>query len=262
MEPPAYTHGMKHEHDDRHRNRQYNGQGNRYRRRRGLFTPRLVFGLLFIFVGAVFMLERAGYIEEPMDLLRFWPVILMVAGTGKILRPGSSSGRISGLVLLLVGGAFLLDELGLLRWDVWDLWPLFLVLLGLRLVWQGLTGRRSVAADSSTTVTAAAALGGSSRRSNTADFRGGDLLAFMGGCDLDLREAQIQNSPAVIDVFAFWGGVDIRVPETWVVTVEGIALLGAFEDSTTTAYVQEGFEPQQELVVKGLAVMGGVEIKN
>ncbi len=87
------------------------------------------------------------------------------------------------------------------------------------------------------------------------------MVAFMGGCEVDLRNARIQNGPAVIDAFAFWGGVEIRVPEEWVVTVEGIALLGAYEDSTRTL-AEEGDMLRQELVVKGLAIMGGVEIKN
>jgi hypothetical protein len=109
-------------------------------------------------------------------------------------------------------------------------------------------------------VQAIAALGGATRRCNSADFRGGDLVAFMGGCEVDLRQAHIQGEAAVIEAFAFWGGIEIRVPEDWTVTVEGIALLGAYEDSTHTR--ESGVMPRQELIVKGLAIMGGVEIKN
>jgi predicted membrane protein len=221
----------------------------------------LTFGLLFIFCGIVFMLEQSDIIENAQDLLRFWPFILVFAGMGKLVWPGSASGRISGLILVAFGSALLLEEFGLLAANVWDFWPILLVFLGIRLVWEGATGRRSVASDSASTVNAVAALGGASRRNNSADFRGGDLVAFMGGCEVDLRNARIQNGPAVIDAFAFWGGVEIRVPEEWVVTVEGIALLGAYEDSTRTL-AEEGDMLRQELVVKGLAIMGGVEIKN
>ena len=56
-------------------------------------------------------------------------------------------------------------------------------------------------------------MGGVNRTSNAPDFRGGDMMAFMGGCEIDLRQARIAAGPAVIDAFAFWGGVEIQVPE-------------------------------------------------
>ena len=69
----------------------------------------------------------------------------------------------------------------------------------------------------------------------------------------------------MIDVFAFWGGIDIQVPEDWAVTIRGIPLLGGFEDKThqspTTAGVAAG-APRQELIIKGFAIMGGIDVKN
>ena len=56
----------------------------------------------------------------------------------------------------------------------------------------------------------------------------------MGGCEVDLRDARIANGPAVIDVFAFWGGVDIRVPPDWEVDGQVTAILGGFDNRTGT----------------------------
>ena len=53
-------------------------------------------------------------------------------------------------------------------------------------------------------------------RQQLAAFRGADLIAVMGGCEIDLRQAAI-NGEAVIDVFCMWGGIEIRVPEDWTV---------------------------------------------
>ena len=51
----------------------------------------------------------------------------------------------------------------------------------------------------------------------------------MGGCEIDLRHASMpEGRAAVLDTFAFWGGIEIRVPEDWEVVSQGIAVLGGF----------------------------------
>lgn len=87
-------------------------------------------------------------------------------------------------------------------------------------------------------------------------FRGGQLTAIMGGLELDLRGAHLEDV-AVIDTLAFWGGIEIYVPEDWVVVNQGFALMGGFDDSTKSPL--PGNRPH--LIVRGLALMGGIEIK-
>ena len=51
----------------------------------------------------------------------------------------------------------------------------------------------------------------------------------MGGCEIDLRHASMpEGRAAVLDTFAFWGGIEIRVPDDWEVVSQGSAVLGAF----------------------------------
>jgi predicted membrane protein len=111
--------------------------------------------------------------------------------------------------------------------------------------------------DAGSWVKAAAILGSSTRGSNSNDFRGGEATAVLGGCELDLRQATIAGTEAVLDVFAFWGGIEIRVPESWTVVLHATPLLGGVEDKT-----RRPAAPGKQLVVKGMVVMGGVEIKN
>ena len=248
------------------------GRKSRKNRVRGLLTPRFLLGLLLIFFGVTFTLHRSGIIEHPWDVLKFWPTILILGGLGKLIWPGSASGgRTSGFLLAGFGTLLLLSQLGLLPFDFWDFfWPALLIVIGFRMLMRSSQGSPLVYDDEQggsasaggspdETVQAIAVLGGSTRRSTSSNFRGGDLVALMGGCDIDLRRARIQGEPAVIDAFAFWGGIEVRVPEDWTVTVEGLALIGAYEDSTHT---QADVGPKQELIVKGFAIMGGVEIKN
>jgi predicted membrane protein len=79
----------------------------------------------------------------------------------------------------------------------------------------------------------------------------------MGGVEVDLRQASIAQPEAVLDVFAMWGGVEVRVPGDWEVVNRGWAFLGGFEDTT-----HHSAGTSKRLVVTGLAIMGGVEIKN
>jgi hypothetical protein len=105
-----------------------------------------------------------------------------------------------------------------------------------------------------------AIFGAIKQRVTVKNFRGGRLTAIFGGFEVDLRRADIEGQTAVIDASALMGGGEIRVPETWIIEIRGIALLGGYTDEThqeisdaTTA---------KRLVVKGLAALGGVVIKN
>jgi hypothetical protein len=62
-------------------------------------------------------------------------------------------------------------------------------------------------------------------------------------------------------VFALWGGIEITVPPEWTVDVKGLPLLGGFDNKARSS-VREAGGPGQVLVVRGTALMGGVEIKN
>jgi len=81
----------------------------------------------------------------------------------------------------------------------------------------------------------------------------------MGGCEIDLRQASIApGTEAIIDVFAFWGGIDIKVPEDWVVITKAVPIMGGIEDKSRV--------PQplstKRLIIRGIVVMGGIVVKN
>jgi hypothetical protein len=115
-----------------------------------------------------------------------------------------------------------------------------------------------MAADSNSTISAFVLLGGLKRTNDSQDFRGGEATAIMGGCEIDLRQASIKEGDAVLDLFAFWGGIEVRIPEDWSVVLEGIPVLGGYEDNS---HPPKG-DARKRLIIKGYAVMGGVEIKN
>jgi hypothetical protein len=103
-----------------------------------------------------------------------------------------------------------------------------------------------------------ALMSGVTRRIRNAPFFGANMTAVMGGIELDLRQAQLPED-AVIELFAFWGGIEIWVPREWSVVNQGFALMGSIEDKTGNLPQRPG---QPRLVLRGMALMGGVEIKN
>ncbi|WP_407656140.1 DUF1707 SHOCT-like domain-containing protein [Lentzea waywayandensis] len=85
-----------------------------------------------------------------------------------------------------------------------------------------------------------------------------NAVAVMGGIELDLTHASFAEAEVTISVFAFWGGVEIRVPDDINVKVDGFGFMGAFEDR---APGRRHIPGAPTVRITGLALMGGVEVK-
>jgi hypothetical protein len=105
-----------------------------------------------------------------------------------------------------------------------------------------------------------AIMGGGDRIVRSQDFRGGEVTAIMGGFGIDLRGAVIAGDSATVNVFTLWGGVDLKVPEEWNISISGVPILGVFTNNARA--FRQGDAAAKTLFVKGVAIMGGVEVKN
>ena len=70
-------------------------------------------------------------------------------------------------------------------------------------------------------------------------------------------DARFAEREVSIHVVAILGGCEITVPEDATVNVNGVGIMGAFDDSTSEAVRPGG----PTIVVSGVAVMGGVDIR-
>lgn len=226
----------------------------------------VVVGLAVIAIGLLFLFDNLGWLDIEMGL-QFWPIVLIAAGALRLMQGRSGGGGFVGVALVLAGVLLLLRAVGWLTvgWNV--LGPMLLIGGGVALLLRS-TGRgRPVhgagvrldkdgdgASEDSVNVTAV--LGGHRRRMATQHFRGGEITVLMGGCDLDLREASI-DSVAVLQVFALMGGINIKVPTDWTVELEGMPVIGGFEDGTLHPR-----DMGKRLVVRGYAIMGGLDLRN
>jgi predicted membrane protein len=229
--------------------------------RQGSAQSGVLAGTILIVIGTVLLLERFGVL--PTNLLRhFWPLLWMVVGTLLIASGRGPFAQAWGVLLLVYGATTEASRSGLIRIRFWDLWPVWLIALGVFLLWRALrppTANRDEVELARSHVSEYAIFGGGNSIVATNDFRGGNFTAVFGGHEVDLTRAEIKNGAAVLFTDAIFGGVTLRVPSTWLVTVHGPAVFGGVENK---ALPPSGGVSEQHLIVKATAVFGGVEIKN
>ena len=105
----------------------------------------------------------------------------------------------------------------------------------------------------------AAVFSGVDRHISGADFHGAQCTAVFGGCKIDLRDAQIQGREAVLDTYAIFGGVEIRVPEDWEVVNHKLTLFGGTSDHRRRP--SKGPDTKT-LILEGATIFGGTDVKN
>ncbi|GAA0284376.1 DUF1707 domain-containing protein [Streptomyces polychromogenes] len=86
-----------------------------------------------------------------------------------------------------------------------------------------------------------------------------NAVAFWGGGELDLREADFAAREVVITCVAIMGGIEITVPPGVEVDVRGIGVMGGFDPGRSPGNRPEPGAPR--VIVNGLAFWGGVAVK-
>lgn len=220
-------------------------------------SPSLILGLFLVAVGVLVTLDNLDIVDTRV-YWRFWPVVLVMIGLARWV----SGGRTAGLIWIAIGSWLLLGKLGLVSVQFWHLWPgLIPVIIGVTFIRKALRPNRPRVDESQTSdavVRMLALMSGSKRTNASPIFRGGELIAVMGGLELDLRHATPEGGEAVIDAFAFMGGIEIKVGPDWTVVLSGLPVMGGFEDKTEPPATPAG----KRLVIHGVALMGGIVVSN
>jgi predicted membrane protein len=249
------------------------------KKQRSYFNVRIVIGLLIIAAGILLLLKSLGFGSD-YNVGDFWPVILIVIGLGKILQPKEYRQLYWGFIITAVGTLFLLNNLGYIRFWFNDLWPILLILVGIEILrcgvfkhkirwgyctihkhgkhhfksWKAFSDSNNVDNDY---VDISVLLGGGDYKFTNKQLKGGSVSAILGGCDLDLRNADMEKEEMVLEASTIMGGIDLWVPGHWQVIMQGSPILGALEDNTTKPE-----NPAKKLIIKGSTVMGAVEVNN
>ncbi len=143
----------------------------------------------------------------------------------------------------------------LIRWTIGGL----IVAMGSLLAGAAVAKRRvpSVGNEDSNEVALTAILEPLAFESHSTAFRGGSLLTWFGGGDVDLRGVRLDPAGATLSVRTLFGGGRVLVPETWNVDLRVMAVFGGSAD------VRPAFERAPDaptLVIEGVAVFGGFAV--
>jgi hypothetical protein len=207
---------------------------------------KLIIGIFFVLHGLLLAADNLGVLAA-WDYLRYWPAVIVLVGIYKLWEPGR---QLAGAIITMVGASLLAQNAGWLRLSVFDLWPPLLIIGGIAIIARAYGFE--VASTDSRNILAVF----TTRKIAPREFAGARIVAVMGGCELDLTDAAMPQSPAVVEAFTMWGGIEIYVPDTWEIIGEVVPVMGGFE-----VKVAPSGTPQRQLIVRGTAIMAGIEVK-
>jgi predicted membrane protein len=241
-------------------------------------SPRFVLGAGIALFGLVLMFDRLHLVDASY-VLRFWPLVIVAIGVQRFFNPRPGRSNTQGIVWMAIGGWLLLNTLGAFRVAIWDMfWPVVLIWFGAHLMqrtsvnawsrgrdgWTG--GGDAGAADANDQLYLVAIMSGVKRSSNSAHFKGGEMTAFMGGGQVDLRQAVIPpGEEASIEILAVMGGFELIIPNNWVVVTPLLPIMGGIDDKRLApppGTVEVGGQAAPRLALRGFVMMGGVTLRS
>lgn len=217
------------------------------------FLSRTLLGSLIVLIGAGFLLDGLNVWNFSGFAATWWPLLIIILGGISLLAnprlwvwPG---------VIIVAGVLLQLRSSDIVSFNVWSIvWSLAIVVAGLSLLFHHSLNKRTTSDNQSDLFVV---FSGTDDRNNSENYTGGTLSSVFGGINLDLRGSTIKHK-AVLDVFTFFGGVDLRVPEGWRVQTVGVPILGGWENKAA----KPSDKNAPTLLVRGTCIFGGISVKN
>jgi len=224
----------------------------------------LYFAILMICIGMVFLAHQMDWLSwKASNILISWPMLLVAIGFINLIQKQS---RIFGVILILVGGVFLLPKFGVPVdvGELWRYWPVLLIIFGLVMIFKFAFRSKG---DPTTNdydgdlIDEVNIFGGGERPIVSQNFKGGNMTCVFGGSELDLTQAKLSPGRNKIEVFFMFGGSSFRVPPGWTVNLNVTSIFGGFSDKRRLAG-GESQDSSNVLEISGMAIFGGGEIKH
>lgn len=225
-----------------------------------------VLGVLVIAAGLLLLARNTGFLDPAVSRVIFsWEMLLIAIGVINIFWRQSFW---SGVILIGIGGFFLLVNFYHMPFSTWQLFlPALIILVGLKMIFGPSRLEKGMFKQPMFNQTVGnedffediAIFGGGERKVVTPNFKGGRMVAMFGGSKIDLTHCNIApgDRPG-IEVVHIFGGSGLLVPSDWNVKVEVFNIFGGYVDKRIASQV----DYNKTIVIKGITIFGGGEVKS
>lgn len=217
---------------------------------------RNIIGVAILIVGLMILLNALGVINTSAVTSNYWPLALVLVGV--LMLSNNTRGWPFAVFLIVLGSLYQLQVADLINVEPWTItWSLFLIFIGVSIVFRRSHTHTNKRVDKSDRDDVSAILSGARVVSHSKALQQSNVTALMGGVLLDLREAEFDQDVS-IDISAFWGGIEIIVPQNIVIRNQTTNIMGGTEDKTQ----QKTDKNSPVLTLTGTVLMAGVSIRN
>jgi predicted membrane protein len=229
-------------------------------------SRRLIIGILLIIAGMILIVKKTTILPAPLDhfiddIIFSWQMLLIVIG---VITLTQSDNKTPGIVLIAVGGFFMIPELFTDFFTSFNFfWPALFIVIGIVLLLNskriGQAINRPVGAKADT-FDIVNIFSGAERQIITDNFMGGKVTSIFGGGEVDLTRSSLAPGDNIVEITCIFGGTTILVPENWNVILEVTPILGGFSDSRRLGS-EVIKDTTRALTIRGVVIFGGGEIK-
>lgn len=234
-------------------------------------------GLFLVGAGILLFAFKMG---APLPAWLFtWPVALIAFGLLLSIRHNFRNP--GGVILILIGSLNLVDRLNPGMNFHTFIAPVLIIAVGLLFIfrpsrpWNHRRKWREKFAndayqpwndaedekknDNADYIDSISVFGGTKKNIVSKNFKGGEITCFMGGAEMNLSQADIQNE-VVLEITQVFGGTKLIVPANWHIKMEVITVFGGIEDKRPLQAGNVDYDKVLRLI--GTTVFGGIDIRS
>jgi predicted membrane protein len=230
-------------------------------------TPsKILVGALLIIIGGLFLLRSFQILPfEITHVIFSWRFGLLIIGIVILLN---SNNKILGIILTTIGGLLLFPRIfPEIDIDVKLILGIVIIALGVYVIFRSSGGKFQPKLGGSSDqinkdyLDDVAVFGGGTKVLTSNSFKGGNITAIFGGSEIDLTACKLAEGNNVLNITAIFGGSTIIVPRDWNVLLNVTPLFGGFSNKIRRE-PNLVVDQSRTLVIKGVAMFGGGEIKS